>query len=264
MNKKKFYDNHKNFSFRTLSEYYISPGIRCKFDLLKDEIGSKKKFKNGIDLGCSGNSFLYFLENFSHKSFLDIAHLPLKQYSQKIFKKLKSGDFVQIFHPLCGDITRLPYRNNSFNFVSALDVLEHIKNDELAVSEISRILKKNGLLILSVPNRMKFYTYQDQLIGHYRRYEIEQINSLFKKYNLIRVKSFGVYGKFMKIADFQSINPKKTEKKLLKLRDRYESDFIFRNIWDIIVKIGAKLMKIDAKYHSFKNIMNMGYVLIKK
>ena len=68
----------------------------------------------------------------------------------------------------------------------------------------------------------------------------------------------------MKIADFQSINPKKTEKKLLKLRDRYESDFIFRNIWDIIVKIGAKFMKIDAKYHSFKNIMNMGYVLIKK
>ena len=61
-------------------------------------------------------------------------------------------------------------------------------------------------------DRMKFYTYQDRLIGHYRRYEIEQLNSLFKKYNLLNVKTFGVYGKFMKIADIQSINPEKTKK----------------------------------------------------
>lgn len=264
MNKKKFYDAHKNFACRTLSEYYISPGIRCKFDLLKANIGPRIKIINGIDLGCSGNSFLHFLGDFAHKSFCDIAFLPLKQYSQNNFKKIGIRSWNQLFHPLCCDITRLPYRGNSFDFVGALDVLEHIENDELAVSEISRILKKNGLVVLSVPNRMKFYTYQDQLIGHYRRYEIEQLNSLFKKYDLLNVKTFGVYGKFMKIADIQSINPKKTEESLLKLRDHYSSDIIFRKIWDIVVRIGAKLMKVDAKYHSLKKIMNMGMIFIKK
>ena len=253
MNKKKFYDAHKNFSFRTLSEYYISPGIRCKFDLLKANIGSKIKINNGIDLGCSGNSFLYFLDNISQKSFFDLANLPLKQYASKLF-----------WHPICGDLIQLPYRTESFDIVSALDVLEHIKNDELAVSEIGRILKTNGIAIITVPHRMKYYSQQDRLIGHYRRYEIDQITMLFEKYNLKKIRMFGVYGQIMRIADVQSTNPKKTEINLIKLRKRYSTDATFRKLWDYVVNVSSKVMKIDAKYHSLKKIMNLGLVFIKR
>jgi len=253
MNKKKFYDAHKNFSFRTLSEYYISPGIRCKFDLLKANIGSKIKINNGIDLGCSGNSFLYFLDNISQKSFFDLANLPLKQYASKLF-----------WHPICGDLIQLPYRTESFDIVSALDVLEHIKNDELAVSEIGRILKTNGIAIITVPHRMKYYSQQDRLIGHYRRYEIDQITMLFEKYNLKKIRMFGVYGQIMRIADVQSTNPKKTEINLIKLRKRYSTDATFRKLWDYVVNVSSKVMKIDAKYHSLKKIMNLGLFFIKR
>ena len=207
MNKKRFYEEHKNFSYRTLSEYFISPGIRCKFDLLKEYIGNKVEINSGIDLGCSGNSFLYFLDNISHKSYFDLASFPLKQYTR-----------MKFWYPICGDLTKLPYRDGSFDFISALDVLEHIEDDELAISEISRILKRKGICIITVPHRNKFYTQQDRLIGHYRRYEIHQINQLFKKYNLINLRTFGVYGRLMKIADIQSANPKKTEQSLLNLR----------------------------------------------
>ncbi|MFX1393363.1 MAG: class I SAM-dependent methyltransferase [Promethearchaeota archaeon] len=264
MNKKRFYEAHKNFSCRTISEYFISPGIKCKFDLLRTNIGSKIKFKNGIDLGSSGNSFLYFLNDIPRKFSFDIAFISLMQYSKSQLKKSSNGNFVKIWNPLCGDLTRLPYRNNSFDLVSALDVLEHIKDDELAISEISRILKKDGIAVITVPHRMKYYTNQDQLIGHYRRYEVEQILSLFDKYNLKNLKVFGVYGKFMKIADIQSVNPKKTEETLIKLRNRYESNIIFRKFWNLVVNIGARLMKIDAKYHSLKKIMNVAFIFKKQ
>ena len=253
MNKKRFYDAHRNFSCRTLSEYYISPGIRCKFDLLKANIGATIKFKNGIDLGCSGNSFLYFLDNVSHKSFFDLANLPLKQYATR-----------QFWHPICGDLMRLPYKAESFDIVSALDVLEHIRDDELAVSEISRILRRNGIAIITVPHRMKYYSQQDRLIGHYKRYEIDQITNLFEKYNLEKIRTFGVYGQLMRIADVQSTNPNKTEVNLLKLRKRYATDAIFRKLWDFVVKVSSNVMKIDAKYHSLKKIMNIGLVFIKR
>ncbi len=249
---KVFYDKHKNFSFRTLSEYYLSPGIRCKFDLLKDNLDNKRDFLCGIDLGSSGNSILSFLDNTKHKSFFDIANLPLKQYIKEY-----------TWHPLCGDLVRLPYREESFDFVSALDVLEHIKDDELAVSEISRILKKSGIAVITVPHRMKFYTTQDSIIGHYRRYEINQIISLFKKFRLRKLKVFGVYGQFMRIADIQSSNPKKIEQNIINLRYKYESNIIFRAIWDVIVRILSKFMKIDAKYHSLKKIMNMAFIFKK-
>ncbi len=252
MNKKDFYEKQLNFSERTASEYNLSPGIKCKFDLLKEHIGSKKIFKNGIDLGCSGNSFIYFLNNINYKSFLDIVIRPLKQYELDIHQ-----------HPLCGDLSHLPYRNGSFDLVSALDVLEHVKNDELAVSEISRILKKSGIAIITVPHGMKYYTKQDKLIGHYRRYEINHLVPMFNKNNLIRLKTFGVYGQLMKITEIQSKNPEKIERGLTKLRTRYETNVIFRKFWNVIVEITSKMMKVDAKYHSLEKIMNIAFIFVK-
>jgi len=263
MDKKKFYEDHRNFSWRTLTEYLISPGIRCKFDLLRENLGSRT-FYNGIDLGCSGNSFIYFLENVKHKSFYDIALIPLNQYSRQMIKKSNDERAYQYWNPLCGDITCLPYRDKTFDFVSALDVLEHIKDDPKTVSEISRILKKKGVVVVTVPHRMKFYSKQDQLIGHYRRYEIDQLISLFQKFSLKNLKIFGVYGRLMKISDIQSVNPKRTEENLQNLRNIYISNTLFRKIWNLFVKIGSLLMKFDARTTALNNKMNLAFVFIKQ
>jgi SAM-dependent methyltransferase len=220
---------------------------------LKENIGNKRVFLRGIDLGSSGNSILSFLDNIGHKSFFDIADLPLKQYRNKI-----------ACYPICGDLNHLPYRNGIFDFVSALDVLEHIEDDELAVSELSRILKKNGIVVITVPHRMKYYTTQDRIIGHYRRYEINQILSLFKKFNLKNIKIFGVYGRLMIIADIQSTNPKRIERNLMILRKRYESNVGFRTFWNFIVRILSKLMKFDVKYLNSNRIRNIGLIFKKK
>ena len=167
------------------------------------------------------------------------------------------------WHSLCGDLIKLPYRNESFDYVSALDVLEHIKDDEVAVSEIGRILKKNGIAIITVPHRMKFYTKQDKLIGHYRRYEIQELIEKFNKYDLSCLRIFGVYGCLMKIEFIQAANPDKTEENIQKLRDRYENNPLFRKLWDFVVNVSSNVMKMDAKYHKLKKIMNMGFIFIK-
>lgn len=262
MNRKKFYEDHRNFSWRTVSEYLISPGIKCKFDLLKDYLNSRT-FQNGIDLGCSGNSFIYFLENIIHKSYYDIALIPLKQYSKQNIENLNNEQSKKNWNPLCGDITCLPYRDKSFDFISALDVLEHIKDDHKAVSEISRILKKNGIVVVTVPHRMKYYTNQDRLIGHYRRYEINRMISLFKKFSLINLKIFGIYGRMMKISKIQSIDPKGTEKNLQLLRNFYTTNTLFRKIWNVFMKIGTLIMKLDAKSKNLNKKMNLAFIFIK-
>jgi len=249
---KDFYDKHRNFSCRTLTEYDISPGIKCKFDILKANLNTKKLFSNALDLGSSGNSFLFFLENLKNRSFLDIAELPLKQHIYKI-----AG------HPVCSDLKKLPYRNESFDFVSALDVLEHLKDDRVAVSEMSRILKNSGIIVITVPHRMKYFTNQDRLIGHYRRYEVNELVNLFKKFNLTHLKTFGIYGRLMRISDIQAANPNNIEENIANLRYRYENNQTFRRIWNLIVKILSKLMKIDAKYQSLKKIMNIALIFKK-
>ena len=46
----------------------------------------------------------------------------------------------------------LPYKNNMFDCVVAIEIIEHIENPYFLMREISRVLKPTGTLILSTPN----------------------------------------------------------------------------------------------------------------
>lgn len=263
MNLKTFYETHRNFSKRSRTDYFISPGIKCKFDLIIERVIKANYIPNAADLGCSGDSILCFINNIKKKSFLDITNEPLYQFKNE-YCNLSTFEKAYYSHlPVCGDIQNLPYKADTFGIVFALDVLEHVKNDEATVAEISRILKKHGIAIISVPNRKKYYTIQDKLIGHYRRYEFDEITQLFYRYNLRCIDYFGIYGILMKLSFVQGIKPDFTEEKILDLRRKYDSNTKFRIVWDSLMKIASKMMKLDAKYTPLKYIMNMAYIFMK-
>jgi SAM-dependent methyltransferase len=50
------------------------------------------------------------------------------------------------------------------------DVLEHIGNDRQATADLFRLLKPDGLLVLSVPALPLLFGHHDEQLGHYRRY----------------------------------------------------------------------------------------------
>jgi SAM-dependent methyltransferase len=58
--------------------------------------------------------------------------------------KMKGADHIV-------DLQRLPFGDNTYDFVFASHVLEHIPDDSKAISEIRRILRPNGMAILPVP-----------------------------------------------------------------------------------------------------------------
>lgn len=57
-----------------------------------------------------------------------------------------------------GDITKMPFKNNSFDVILCLDVLEHLDyiTQKKALLEIKRVLKKGGTAIFSIPNIAHF------------------------------------------------------------------------------------------------------------
>lgn len=52
----------------------------------------------------------------------------------------------------CSSAEQLPYANNSFHAIISKHVVEHLPHPEMAVQEISRMLKPGGILILATPN----------------------------------------------------------------------------------------------------------------
>ena len=61
--------------------------------------------------------------------------------------KVTSGAFTS-----AGDATRLPFQDETFDRIIASEVLEHIYNDEDALSELFRVLKPQGILAITVPS----------------------------------------------------------------------------------------------------------------
>lgn len=49
------------------------------------------------------------------------------------------------------DLTHLPYENQKFDYILCNHVLEHIPQEQLALSELKRVLKENGTAFINVP-----------------------------------------------------------------------------------------------------------------
>ena len=87
---------------------------------------------------------------------LKLLHIAPERSLQKVFMSHKnidyiSGDLDSPFAMKKIDITNIKYEDNSFDVIICNHVLEHIIDDQLAMSELYRVLKPGGWAILQVP-----------------------------------------------------------------------------------------------------------------
>lgn len=125
------------------------------------------------------------------------------------FTKQKLG--IEIYN---ASATDLPFENNSFDLVCCFDVIEHIENDQLAVNEMNRVCKPNGILFLTVPAFMQLWSTHDEVNHHFRRYTLSQILQLFSqlKGDVIRKTYFCAF-LFLPLYVFRKLKNLLTNKK---------------------------------------------------
>jgi SAM-dependent methyltransferase len=70
-----------------------------------------------------------------------------------------------------GLVTALPFPDGAFELVCALDIVEHVDDEDGALSELARVAAPGGTFLLSVPLHPSHWTPFDDLVGHRRRYE---------------------------------------------------------------------------------------------
>ena len=94
---------------------------------------------------------------------------------------------------LVGDVARLPFDDGSFGVVGALDIVEHVADDDAVFDEIERVLSPAGSLLLSVPLHQHAWTEFDAFVGHFRRYDPFDLQRKLAERGLTIVES-AVYG----------------------------------------------------------------------
>ncbi|MBU1694239.1 MAG: class I SAM-dependent methyltransferase [Verrucomicrobia bacterium] len=73
---------------------------------------------------------------------------------------------------------------NRWDVVFLLDVLEHIPEDVEVLRQVRECLAPNGLLFLTTPALKFFWTYNDELAGHQRRYSAGDLQALAQQSGL--------------------------------------------------------------------------------
>lgn len=80
-----------------------------------------------------------------------------------------------------GDAQTVPLADDVFDLVVALDVIEHVDNDQQALDHIFRVLKPGGTFVMTVPVFMLLWGDHDDLYLHKRRYRIREIRAVMER-----------------------------------------------------------------------------------
>lgn len=84
-------------------------------------------------------------------------------------------DQNSIFHGLAMDASQLAMKDEAISTLICSEVIEHIADDDLALREMARVLKKGGELLLTVPIHSYLHTVDDEFVHHKRRYGVRPL-----------------------------------------------------------------------------------------
>lgn len=124
-----------------------------------------------LDVGCGTGRNIEELADLGQVYGLDNSQEALRFCKKRGLKNLIFGS---------AEKTNMP--NNSFDIITLLDVLEHTDDDK-TLKEIHRILKKNGLLIITVPAFNWLWSQWDIVLHHKRRYTRESLAGVLERNN---------------------------------------------------------------------------------
>jgi len=113
---------------------------------------------------------------------------------ESVFKPLNIPLFLKK-----GDVTKMPYEDNTFDTVLLVSILEHLRADELekAMIEVFRVLKPGGQMVYGTPVEKPFMVFMFRLLNHNIRDEhfstekeiAEAAYKVFSKGHIIHMKS---------------------------------------------------------------------------
>lgn len=188
-------------------EYWSKSELRgddsFKWPHIKRLLPKNEKIKI-LDFGCGDGILIKYMKRNNPKSLfygVDVS----KKIIQINKKKISFAKFYVTF-----DGGRLPFPNNSFDFIVSTDVIEHIYDTEYAFRELSRVLKPNGKILLSTPyngiikNILVVIINFDLVFSptgpHIRFFTRKSLSACLRKVGLVPLK-FDYFGRFYPISN---------------------------------------------------------------
>ena len=146
---------------------------------------SKQTFGEILEIGSGiGNISNYFVNNNQNISVSDMREEYCKILNDKFSGKNNFRNVYQIDIVDSEFDTKHSNLFGTFDSVFALNIIEHVEDDNKAIENCLKLLKENGQLVILVPAFMYLFNSFDKGLGHFRRYNRKHLEGLFKANNI--------------------------------------------------------------------------------
>jgi 2-polyprenyl-3-methyl-5-hydroxy-6-metoxy-1,4-benzoquinol methylase len=137
-----------------------------------------------LEIGSGiGNISKYFLLDGTKTTLTDLRqnYCDLLAEKFKNFPTLNGIEKINLTHPNF----EVEYKEfiGTYDSIVALNVVEHIKDDELALKNCYKLLAKGGHVIILVPSYQFLFNKFDEGLEHFRRYTVPRLVKVIKDAN---------------------------------------------------------------------------------
>ena len=131
----------------TILQAEIDPAFAKRSQLILEAIDQKQP-TTILDAGCGRGFYVHAFTYFN--SLKEICGIDVMDKYLTVAKKHITDKRVHLQN---ASIYKLPYPDNHFDVVVSSEVMEHLEDDVKALKELKRVLKKDGIILITVPNK---------------------------------------------------------------------------------------------------------------
>lgn len=158
----------KNFDFQEKFWWFV--GMRKVYSMILDKVDNPLPFKRVLDVGCGVGNNLNILQRYGTVIGIDNSSIPLEFCIKTGFNKCVQASAAD-----------LPFEDEVFSIVAALNILEHVENDEKIIQELKRVCRRGGTVLIITSAFPFLWGSHDEASHHKRRYKKDSLMQIIKK-----------------------------------------------------------------------------------
>lgn len=201
---------------------------------------SPQKGERVLDVGCGPGFYTRYLVNSGCQvTAIDFSKEYIKQAKSYVGNKAKF---------IVADATSLPFKNNYFDKLLLSEIIEHVQDYKSVLSESARVLRPNGIAVVTTPNKLSYMNFAYKLKRVLKKYKYNehviefsprQFTNIIAEYFVIEKINFSNFLIPYPLDElFLEVHSARTINLLKRIENLLQNTALIRNIgWTMIFQV---------------------------